>query len=456
MNAGSSVVNLNKKLSAMRRILKKKWGLLITGLLMMPIITLAQQKSKWGEDSATAVKNYALYRSFVQTNEYDKALPYWRYVFKNAPCARQRIYTDGEKIMEFMINNAQDEQTKNAYIDTLLMLFDKRIECFDNEGVVLARKAYYMIKYKRANEENMLELGQTAITRGKEKTAAYLLPIYFRYAVRAYKKKLISPDSLLNIYGSIQQVIAANTGNQKYNSSAVKVAEELKKSGLIQTCEDVDKLLIPRYEANPSDTLVWKLLFSVMRSLECYDLPYFTEIGEKLVDSLGDYKAAISLAKAYKKQNKCSKAIEMLLKGAEKSPDNDLKAELYLTAAQLEYKCRKNFARARDLARKAASLKPNWGEPYLLIGDLYAASSTLDCIKKQPLGSKAVFWAAIDMYQKAKSIDPSVAEEANKKIARYKEFTPTKEDIHFHLLKEGETYEIGCWMGVSTKVRIYH
>ncbi len=441
----------------MPRVLGTTLGTLM-GIMLVPIVAIAQQtdkKSVWGEDSATAVKNYALYRSFVKTQEYDKALPYWRYVFNNAPCARRRLYSDGEKIMEFMIKNAQDEKTKEAYVDTLLLLFDKRIECFDNEGVVLARKAYYMLKYKRANEQNMLELGQTAITKGREKTSAYLLPIYFKYAVRAYKKELISADSLLNIYASVQEVISANAGNEKYSSAGVKVAEELRNSGLIKTCEDVDKLLLPRYKSNPSDTLLWKLLFSIMRSLECYSSPYFTEIGEKLVDSLGDYRAAISLAKAYKKQNKCSKAIEMLLKGADKSPDNDLRAELYLTAAQLEYKCKKNFARARELARKAASLKPNWGEPYLLIGDLYAASSTLDCIKKQPLGSKAVFWAAIDMYLKAKSIDPSVADEANKKIARYKQFTPTKEDIHFHLLKEGETYEIGCWMGVSTKVRVY-
>jgi hypothetical protein len=67
--------------------------------------------------------------------------------------------------------------------------------------------------------------------------------------------------------------------------------------------------------------------------------------------------------------------------------------------------------------------------------------------------AQVVAWAAMDMWAKAKSIDPSVASKANSSIAKYKKYLPTKGDIFQRGLKEGGTYKIGCWIGVTTKIR---
>ena len=66
---------------------------------------------------------------------------------------------------------------------------------------------------------------------------------------------------------------------------------------------------------------------------------------------------------------------------------------------------------------------------------------------------KAIYWLAVDYLNKAKSIDPSVADKANSKIASYKKYFPTKEDCFFKGIKEGQTVEVGCWIGESTKAR---
>ena len=61
-------------------------------------------------------------------------------------------------------------------------------------------------------------------------------------------------------------------------------------------------------------------------------------------------------------------------------------------------------------------------------------------------------WAATDMWNKAKSVDPSLASKANSRIAKYRKYYPTKGDIFQRGLKVGGSYKIAC-LGVTTTIR---
>ena len=86
-----------------------------------------------------------------------------------------------------------------------------------------------------------------------------------------------------------------------------------------------------------------------------------------------------------------------------------------------------------------------------MIGDMIAGSSS--CGGEDACKQKAIYWLAVDYYNRAKSIDPSVAGKANQKIATYKKYFPTKEDCFFGGTKAGDVINIGCWIGESTKAR---
>jgi hypothetical protein len=62
-------------------------------------------------------------------------------------------------------------------------------------------------------------------------------------------------------------------------------------------------------------------------------------------------------------------------------------------------------------------------------------------------------WTAIDAWQKAKSIDSSVAAEANKFINRYTQYMPSRGDIFQRNLTEGNTFRVGCWIQRNTVIR---
>ena len=136
----------------------------------------------------------------------------------------------------------------------------------------------------------------------------------------------------------------------------------------------------------------------------------------------------------------------------EQANDNEQKARYLLLIAKIYYRDVRNYPKARKYALDAAKLKSGWGEPYLLIGNLYASSGPL-CGTGRGWESQVVTWPAIDMWTKAKNIDAKSTAEANALINRYRQYMPNKEDIFFRNKKAGESYFVPCWIQENTIIR---
>ena len=87
----------------------------------------------------------------------------------------------------------------------------------------------------------------------------------------------------------------------------------------------------------------------------------------------------------------------------------------------------------------------------MIIGLAYAAAKG---IYDDPVLSKSVFWVAVDRLNKAKQVDPSLAEDVDKLIATYVRHFPSKEDIFFKPeLSNGKSFYVGGWIGETTICR---
>ena len=146
-------------------------------------------------------------------------------------------------------------------------------------------------------------------------------------------------------------------------------------------------------------------------------------------------------------------AIDCYQAKAEESTDPEKQAQYYLFIAKIYYGELKRFGQSRKFARKALDIKPNWGDPYILIGKLYASSGPL-CGPGRGWDSQIVTWPAIDKWNQAKRVDPSVASEANRLINTYTKFMPDVEDIFQRGLKVGDPFTVPCWIQERTKVRV--
>ena len=129
--------------------------------------------------------------------------------------------------------------------------------------------------------------------------------------------------------------------------------------------------------------------------------------------------------------------------------DNVKKAEKAYAAAAVLASAKK-LSQARSYCQKAISFNENYGAPYILIANLYAMSPNWS---DESALNKCTYFAVIDKLQRAKAVDPSVAEEANKLIGTYSGHTPQAKDLFMLGYKQGDRITIGGWIGETTTIR---
>ena len=129
--------------------------------------------------------------------------------------------------------------------------------------------------------------------------------------------------------------------------------------------------------------------------------------------------------------------------------DNEKRAQIaYAVAATLSQV--KKMSQAKSYVQKAISYKEDYGDAYILLAQLYASSPNWN---DESALNKCTYFVVIDKLQRAKAVDPSVADKANELISTYARYTPKAEDLFMLGIKAGDRVTVGGWIGESTTVR---
>ncbi len=434
---------------------------------LTPCTTLSQLNSGDRDEAETA---FVLYRDFVKAGDMAKALPLWQKAYQLAPGANGRIqyhFDDGVKIYTDLFKKAQDKMQKQAYVDTVMMIYDKRVECFGNEATIKGRKAfdYYYNFHEYSDADKTFNLFKEAVeSKGKEADYFVINPFSSLLHDRVVDGK-ISKEEGSKLAVTLDSAIAhglATCGNkcEAWNiiaDYAPNRLESLEGVDDFYDCDYYSNKYYTQFLESPADCEVIELAYRRMlrgkcdindprlvevkaaKDKNCFTPPPPPGLLKQAFDlySTGDYKGAIVLFEKF----------------IDQTTDVEKKAKYTLLIAKIYYGDIKNFSSARKYARDAANMKSNWGEPYILIGKLYASSGPL-CGPGRGWDSQIVTWPAIDKFQYAKKIDPSVAGEANKWINTYSQYMPSREDIFQRGIKEGSAFKVGCWINESTTVRV--
>jgi tetratricopeptide (TPR) repeat protein len=417
-------------------------------------------------------KNYSLYREFFKQNLYADAMPYWKWVYANAPGIRKQTYIDGVEMYTAAYKATKDENAKTNYLDTIMQIYDKRIECFGEASFVTGRKAYDIatIKPTIGGFNDARVLYEKAFAQSSNEIAPYMINQYM--------------SILLNLRGAVPGIddayatekynaIVAHIDKKVADASTKDVADFTKlKSDLANLYDQYLKpkgpvkpwfdgiapteqitLLSNQLKNNPSDIKNVKEVYEkALLAKDIQDSTIRSEIELALYSLEPNTKLATSIGYRYYKLNKNYKdAITYFSSAMEMDTSMTNKAQYAMTVADCYYRLNK-FTESRESARKAISYNPNMGQAYYWIGVLYASSGKL-CGPGTGFESQKVLWPAFDYFYKAKAVDPSVAADCDKMIADYKPFLPSKEDILKRKLKEGQQYNVGCWINESATVR---
>ena len=116
-------------------------SILVAGMALLMILPAFAQKgiedgSKYGkgQDSINCIKNLSLYKEFFKHNNYGDAIGPWRKVFSECPASSEKMYVEGVSMYRKFIEQAQTPERKNALIDTLMLIYERRMEYFPGKN----------------------------------------------------------------------------------------------------------------------------------------------------------------------------------------------------------------------------------------------------------------------------------------------------------------------------------
>lgn len=459
--------------------MKRIASLLTLGLAFsFSLSVTAQDNSKYGEteqQQLECMESLSVYTSFKKQKNYDDAYIAWQKACDVCPeNVKEGLYIDGARFIKDQMKKTKDEARKVALFDSLMANYDKRMEMFPTTSKRPYNKAYIMgfkaddynryvgddVADAKVNAYHMYKeaLEGMQVKAGAATLSGYYLSLYYTWKqAEGEEKKKYNEDlytDYLMLQDFIDEKIKNNSGDEdEEDEGDNKAIERLEKARLnidqvfvtIADCESMIPVLMEKVKNNPEDFDAKRKALRLMNKKECTDGAFYLEMAQAVDAKEPSASSKYSIGILLAKESKYSESLKYLEEAAEMCGDcPDL--EIYLLKAGQVASVLNQSGKARSYASKVLQVNPKSGEAYLLQGDAISSSSVTD-----KFGGRSRYWLATDYYNRAKSVDGSLAERANKKIANASKQYPTKEDIFTQGLKEGASFTV---LGESTTIRV--
>jgi tetratricopeptide (TPR) repeat protein len=463
------------------------------------------------EDSLASLEKVTYFKMFYNQKQYKDAYENWQYLVKHAPCSWDGIYTYAQNMFDNLIKEETDSIHKELLVDSLIWSYQVRHLYFPDkftQGSGLGfqgfntfrhRSAEFLLANNRQEYKNAFNLMTQSIDIEKEKTQPSIWDFYFKVAIKmvqmerdttilidayerastyiedgieGYYKKI---DKQIPNFENLQQRKEANQiTDEEYNKTYESLSKDTARSFLFintykKTMNNIETAFtpfapcnvlinvyskrLPNMKKDNDINALKKMLLLLQKSPDCQNNSVFFEGLEIVHKANPSAFTAYLMGRSVLQKDTINNddyltAIEYFKEAISLYDNNEQKAIAYFSLANIYY-AMNNYPEARNTAYEALKLKPDYAQVYVLIGDLYAGSSSR-CSGGDAL-LNATSWAALDKYNKALSMDPSLENIiADKKSnLRY----PSQNEKFIRGLNTGDSYRVGCWINESTTVR---
>ena len=408
---------------------------------------------KWPDaERPKAEECNVLYSDAVKNGHYKQAIAPHQWLLKNAPNLNTSIYIQGAELYDKLADQEKDAAKKQVYVDSLMLIYDMRIQYCGEEASVMNRKAisFYKFNLNGAKAAEVLPLMDKAFDlNGNNVSDGLLVPYMQAVRVGALKLKNLNEEQILSRYDKVSAVIDAKIKKAQTEQKPIDKLQKYKDDvdailiTLVKVdCNFVRKNLAPKFKANPTDIVLAKKIFAFMLKDKCTDDPIWLEAGEAIHKVEQDFGLAKNLGVRYTTLDNAEKADFYLTEAFNLAKTNAEKADILLLQGTIAGK--KSKSEARKLFRQALELDSSNKDAYEKIGDLYYNSFN-DCSKREnQADDRAVYLIAYDYFARAG---------ATQKMGAAKAQFPSKEEIFLVNYQQGQSISVGCWIGESTTIR---
>jgi len=461
------------------------------------------QYGKTEKDSLDCLAEISLFKTFYDQKNYKDAYPHWKKIVELCPCSWNAIFntTYLQNMFEALIKSKDiedNEELQNQYIDELLNGVGNRHLYFPKnftEGNGLGFKAFYLIRFKGKNTEEVLrafDMFIESIEMEKEKTQPNIWDIYFRIAeqiarakqdttimIDAYERATEYIETAINDYykeidkqmlnfENLEEALEKGQISQAdYENRKLRLSQDTARSMQFITnyertlrniensftpfapCNVLEQVYGNKFEQTKDNLTALKKMLTTLNKGGCTNSVLFSDMLNIVHKAEPSAQTANLMGYYSLNHGEYDAALTFFKEAIDLFETNEQKVDPWYMIA-LVNQIKGNYPEARSAAMQVLKFKPNSGKAYMLIGDLYAASGS-KCSGDDilPLDYN---WAAADKYARAAAIDPSVADQVREKRSKLK-FPSETDKFKMGYTTPGEVYTVGCWIQETTTVR---
>jgi len=408
---------------------------------------------EFNKDGAESGKLISTYREFFKNDLYDLALESWLTLFNDYPDASQKLYVDGVAMYRSFIAKAPEGQSRENKIDTLMLIYDRRMENFGGEGNVLGRKGSDLLKYRAGDKDEVQAaygmLRESLDIEGSGSRDQVMLN-YISASLLLHRGERIDDIQVMEDYFMVSGFLDQQGGRSSRRERTRASIDEMILKEDILSCVGLDLYFGTRFERNSEETDLLQKMIKYYTSADCKQSDLYVAASEKLYEVAPGPESAHQLAVLFISRDNLEKASYYLkLAVADGSLDNETRAEWYYELS-IVHLAKGEPCEAISFAREALANRDDYGKAYISLGDAFITS-------RKQLGDdfqqETAYWAAADMYRAASRVEPALAEEAKEKQALCAAQFPNKEDIFFRDLQVGNSFLVKGCIQVNTTIR---
>lgn len=411
-------------------------------LFRLPVIAQAPECADSGKQM----------RDFLNLKRYNEAAA----VFEKMPtgCALndETIFADSETVLDYIIKQSKNEETKKAHIQTLIGLYDQYDKAHpQNTKSLPVKKAMALEQHKAGTEDQVFALLDKSFQNDRANfTNAQALYRYFEllFAKNKAGDKAATDEVLYERYDNVSVHL-----NQLAENAEDKMARRYRSAAngiraMMAPMADCGKLTAYYENEFPKRTEDAAWLESVAKGIynkKCGSNALFRQIAEKWYAVAPSASSAENLALISMRNGQKEEAIKFMEQavGFEKDP---------AARAQLRYNlaifAQSDKEKAVAQLKKAIEENPKFGRGYLLLAQTYANST--GCAKT-PFETKTLNLLAAQTVRKAVAADPGMKATAEKQAADFIKKGPSADEIKNEKMG-GKTVSFGCWINETVSI----
>jgi hypothetical protein len=267
-------------------------------ILLLPAGVFAQSQasggSKYGSDSATCISNLSTVVEFTKIKVFDYALPAWRSVFYNCPRASKNIYISGATIFKNLIEQQEDIKLKDKYIDTLMMIYDQRIQYFNEEGFVNIRKGMDLLNYRPSDKSNIYKYLDKGVQLNKSKTELNALIAYLQTTIVLANEGSLSKDQIMENYDLVVKLL--DQSNDPAVPQTREIVDKLFAGSGAADCDKTNEIYVARLNASNITADQLKQIVKTLELSKCTESAAYGKANEMLFSMEPSASAAFNIA----------------------------------------------------------------------------------------------------------------------------------------------------------------